>query len=256
MPAGSRQRHRYLPLSGPALSIVSINIESFSGCKAEILATMANRFDILCMQETHIGPAQHRPTIPGMKLVAETRHRQYGSAVFSRPNLKIEEIWTHTTEGNMETITVALPNVSVTSVYKPPATPFLYTELPERCKRRFHISIGDFNAHSTSWGYENNNQDGDEVETWLESKHLTLIHNAKLPKSFHSARWKRGYNPDLACVSSDIASRTEKEVLDPSPIPSTGQLPSPLDPLSKQPPSHSAGGSTYGKPTGCHSNRR
>ncbi|KAK1884371.1 Exodeoxyribonuclease [Dissostichus eleginoides] len=158
MPAESRQRHRYLPLSGPALSIVSINIEGFSGCKAEILATMANRFDILCMQETHIGPAQHRPTIPGMKLVAETRHRQYGSAVFSRPNLKIEEIWTHTTEGNMETITVALPNVSVTSVYKPPATPFLYTELPERCKRRFHISIGDFNAHSISWGYENNNK--------------------------------------------------------------------------------------------------
>ncbi|KAK5935111.1 hypothetical protein CgunFtcFv8_020501 [Champsocephalus gunnari] len=88
---------------------------------------------------------------------------------------------------------------------------------PQRCKRRFHISICDFNAHSTSWGYENNNQDGDEVETWLESKHLTLIHNAKLPKSFHSARWKRGYNPDLACVSSDIASRTEKKVLDPIP---------------------------------------
>ncbi|KAI4825603.1 hypothetical protein KUCAC02_021283 [Chaenocephalus aceratus] len=164
MPAGSRQRHRYLPLSGPALSIVSINIEGFSGCKAEILATMANRFDILCMQETHIG-LQNTTYHPWNELVAETRHRQYGSAVFSRPNLKIEEVGTHTTEGNMKTITVALPNVSVTSVYKPPATPFLYTELPERCKRRFHISIGDFNAHSTSRGYENNNQDGDEVET-------------------------------------------------------------------------------------------
>ena len=104
MPAGSRQRHRHLPLPGPALSIVSINIEGFSRCKAEIMATMANRFDLLCMQETHISPAQHRPVIPGMKLVAEIRHRQYGSAVFSRPNLKIEEVWTHTTEGNIETI--------------------------------------------------------------------------------------------------------------------------------------------------------
>ncbi|KAK5918431.1 hypothetical protein CgunFtcFv8_003197 [Champsocephalus gunnari] len=41
----------------------------------------------------------------------------------------------------------------------------------------------------------------------------------EVPKFFHIARWKRGYNPDFACVSSDIASRTEKEVLDPIPIP-------------------------------------
>ncbi|KAL7379523.1 hypothetical protein ABVT39_000762 [Epinephelus coioides] len=74
--------------------------------------------------------------------------------------------------------------------------------------RRYHISIGDFNSHSTLWGYEVNDRDGDEVETWLESKHLTLIHDAKLPKSFNSARWKRGYNPDL------VSSRAVKEVLD------------------------------------------
>ncbi|KAJ8371111.1 hypothetical protein SKAU_G00111390 [Synaphobranchus kaupii] len=208
---------RHLRPSGPALSIASINIEGFSRCKADILATVVKHFDIVCMQETHIGPAQHRPALPGMKLVAETRHRQYGSAVFSRPNLTIEEVCTHTTEGQMETITVALPNVSVTSVYKPPKSPFSHTELPDRCKRKFQISIGDFNAHGTSWGYKENNQDGDAVETWLESKHLTLIHDAKLPKSFHSARWKQGYNPDLVCVSSELASRAVKEVLDPIP---------------------------------------
>ncbi|XP_032874732.1 5-hydroxytryptamine receptor 7-like [Amblyraja radiata] len=211
------KRHRHSPSSGPALSIASINIEGFSRCKADILATAAKRFDIVCMQETHTGPTQHRPAIPGMKLVAEIRHRQYGSAVFSRPNLAIEEVCTHTTEGQMGTITVALPNISVTSVYKPPQSPFLHSELPDRCKRKYHISIGDFNAHSSLWGYEVNNQDGDEVETWLESKHLTLIHDSKLPKSFHSARWKRGYNPDLVCVSSELSSRAVKEVLDPIP---------------------------------------
>ncbi|KAJ8373455.1 hypothetical protein SKAU_G00040350 [Synaphobranchus kaupii] len=174
---------RHLRPSGPALSIASINIEGFSRCKADILATVVKHFDIVCMQETHIGPAQHRPALPGMKLVAETRHRQYGSAVFSRPNLTIEEVCTHTTEGQMETITVALPNVSVTSVYKPPKSPFSHTELPDRCKRKFQISIGDFNAHGTSWGYKENNQDGDAVETWLD----------------------------------ELASRAVKEVLDPIP---------------------------------------
>ncbi|CAM4735392.1 unnamed protein product [Leuciscus chuanchicus] len=65
------------PPLGPALSIASINIEGFSRRKADI-ATVVRRFDIVCMQETHIGPAQHRPAITGMKLVAQIRHRQYG----------------------------------------------------------------------------------------------------------------------------------------------------------------------------------
>ena len=37
---------------------------------------------------------------------------QYGSAILSKPNLKLEEVWTQTMEVHMETITVALPNVS------------------------------------------------------------------------------------------------------------------------------------------------
>ena len=41
-----------------------------------------------------------------------------------------------------------------------------------------------------------------------------MIHNAKLLKSFNSARWKRGYNPDLIYVSESIANMCWKSVME------------------------------------------
>ena len=55
------------------------------------------------------------------------------------------------------------------------------------------------------------------MEAWGEASIFSLIHDAKLPKSFDSARWKRGYNPDVAVVSTGIASMCHRGVLDPIP---------------------------------------
>ena len=55
------------------------------------------------------------------------------------------------------------------------------------------------------------------MKAWAEASNFSLIHGAKLPMSFESARWKRGYNPDVACVSTRIASMCQRGVLDPIP---------------------------------------
>ena len=57
-----------------------------------------------------------------------------------------------------------------------------------------HIVIGDFNSHITSWGYDTTDNHGESVVQWADSCDLTLIYDAKLPKSFNRARWKKGYN--------------------------------------------------------------
>ena len=44
-----------------------------------------------------------------------------------------------------------------------------------------------------------------------------LIHEAKLPKSFNSARWKKGYDPDLIFASGSIAIMCKKSIMDPIP---------------------------------------
>lgn len=82
------------------------------------------------------------------------------------------------------------------------------------------IVIGDFNSHSTQWGYADNNTDG---EIWAENNQLNLIHDAKQPESFNSGHWKAGYNPDIAFASHTIAGLCKKLVLEP--LPRTKHLP-------------------------------
>ncbi|XP_011670579.1 uncharacterized protein LOC115921287 [Strongylocentrotus purpuratus] len=80
-----------------------------------------------------------------------------------------------------------------------------------------NVVIGDFNSHSTTWGYREMNEDGELVETWADANQLSLIHDAKLPASFNSPRWRRGHNPDRIFTSTRIAIQCEKVVLDPIP---------------------------------------
>jgi len=41
---------------------------------------------------------------------------------------------------------------------------------------------------------------------------LTLIHDSKLPCSFNSGRWHKGYNPDLVFVTDRISAMCVKEI--------------------------------------------
>ena len=86
------------------------------------MSTFAHGYDIVCMQDTHIGPEHCRPSMHGMKLIAETRHRTYGSAVYAKPTLNIEEAHTEVTDSQIELIIVSQAKITITSVYKPPAS--------------------------------------------------------------------------------------------------------------------------------------
>ena len=151
-----------------------------------------------------------------MVLATERPHRQYGSAIFVKASSTIEAT-SVSEDDNIEVLTIELSSVVVTSVYKPPAADYKFPHSALHVQKKPHIIIGDFNSHSTQWGYKETNKDGEAVEEWMDINQLSLIHDPKLPSSFHSARWRRGYNPDLAIVTSNIAGLCQKIMMDPIP---------------------------------------
>ena len=50
------------------------------------------------------------------------------------------------------------------------------------------LTVGDFNSHSTSWGYEERHRRGDEVEDWQIKNNLLLLHDPEDPPTFLSRR--------------------------------------------------------------------
>ena len=128
-----------------------------------------------------------------MNLVIKLPHPKYGSAIYSKTGLVVKSAATSHSK-QTEILTIEVGNCTITSVYKPPTIDNYDTK----------IVLGDFNSHSTTWGYLENDQNGENVENWAEAEGLSLIHDPKLPLSFNSGRWKKSYNPDLIFVSDKI----------------------------------------------------
>ena len=111
-----------------------------------------------------------------MSLAAERPHNKYGSAVFIRDDLKVMGI-SICEEDDVQLITIELCNAIIQSVYKPPKKQFILPPLQQANKP--HVVIGDFNSHTTLWGYSTTGTDDEAVEQWAESSNLSLIHDAR-----------------------------------------------------------------------------
>lgn len=146
-----------------------------------------HKCDILLVQETHRGMTGHRPKISGMELAIERPHDRYGSAIFVRPGLSITSA-ALTDINNVEILTIRTPHYSVTFVYKPPDADFPFNEPVNFTYDQINLVTGDFNCHSEAWGYDQTNENGEQLESWTDTNDLQLIHDPKLPTSFNSGR--------------------------------------------------------------------
>ena len=176
--------------------VISFNAEGLSATKAELLANL--NADILCLQETHKDSIL--PRIPDMHLIISHLSPIHGSVIYARNKAIIQNSRDLSARG-LEILQVDTEHINIISAYKPPPTPFVWPQINQPDGKAVLI-LGDFNSHNTIWSYDQNDHNGEAVEEWALAGDLTLLHDAKDDVSFQSARWRRGYNPDLAFVSS------------------------------------------------------
>jgi len=79
------------------------------------------------INETHRGSNHKSPKINGMRLMEEKLHCKYDRALFVKPELDI--ISTEITDNdNIEIMIINLKLCTITSINKPPGTPFTFKE--------------------------------------------------------------------------------------------------------------------------------
>ena len=79
-------------------------------------------------------------------------------------------------------------------------------------KDKHCIVVGDFNSHSPSWGYPEQDARGEEVEDWQTDMNLLLLNDPDDPPTYYSRSWMTTSTPDLAFATEEIALKTTREV--------------------------------------------
>ena len=96
------------------------------------------------------------------------------------------------------------------SIYSPPRNSPNFDYLNNINKS---ILIGEFNAHSPTWGYSDINAAEREIEDLLQTKPVELIFKKDDAGTFLHYNGSTT-SPDLLIVSSDISHSTERKIID------------------------------------------
>lgn len=214
---GSSKSHLTRNL-GSSIRICQLNIEGISKSKSQYLSKFLidNEIDVAIIQETHTANEQElkqRGTVYGFTIIGATYHRSHGIATYIRNSIENAELISEDIEFGIHRLVIDLGGMKIINIYKPPTIKWQNNVLPIYSHPA--VYAGDFNSHHGNWGYASNDECGTMLSEWAETANLHLVFDAKGRKTFQSARWKRGYNPDLCFVSGDNANK---------PVPITRQV--------------------------------
>ena len=169
---------------------------------------------VACIQETHLNP-NHRLSVRGYTSFRMDREGHKGGVlILVKNNIAVLEEYKVDTNQQSEIngvkIRIEEKEMKIYNIYSPQDKELSLQTLDitgEDC-----LVIGDMNSHSTSWGYEENDRRGDEVEDWQIETDLLLLNDPEDPPTYFSRRWLTTTSPDIAFATENIASKTSRIV--------------------------------------------
>ena len=188
--------------------MLQLNVEGLTKAKINVIEHLAQKYNptAILLQETHASDTS-RLKICGYRLAADTKSNIYGAASFVRNGSKWKIAATCPDDSILNWTAVEVEGTTVINVYKPPVSALNKSDIPifpPPC-----IYAGDFNCHSTAWGYQATSSNGSALEDWASIADVTLLHDPHQPDSFRYGRWNTTSNPDLAFanVTSTLPQR-------------------------------------------------
>ena len=136
-----------------------------------------NLSTVILLQETNVTNPDVL-NIPGYRLAEYTSSIVHGVASFVQCPTKWRYTASSTFAEEVEWVTTEVEGVNITNVYKPPVTRLCLDSIPRY--QQPCIYAGDFNCHSTTWGYGSTNTDGTTLEHWASNTdvHCYMILNS------------------------------------------------------------------------------
>ena len=197
------------------VSVLQLNVEGLTKAKINVIEQLlqTHKATVVLLQETHAKDSSYLK-IPGFTLAAHTVSEIHGIATFVKSTHSWKALVSCPSDSPVEWTATLVEEVTIINIYKPPSFRLQPNTLPifsAPC-----IYAGDFNSHSTSWGYSSTNPDGFALEDWSSTAGVQLLFDPKQPDSFHSCRWNTTSNPDLAFVNFQGPS-PHRIILDPFP---------------------------------------
>ena len=172
-----------------------------------------------CIQESHLQPhPKHgcRFIVRGYQTFKQDRQNgpKGGVVTLVKNNITATEVEINTGDkAEMIGVNLHLQNKTITvfNCYCPPRKEHVLHAIviTNNC-----IVLGDFNSHSPSWGYTDQDARGEEVEDWHASMNLLILNDPEDPPTFYSRVWRTTSTPDLAFATEDIARQTIRHVQD------------------------------------------
>ena len=175
------------------VTLLQLNVEGLTKAKINVLTHLAQAHAVtaILLQETHYKDRSHLKIL-GYTLTACTEIEVYGTATFVKHHARWSAIAVCPENSLLEWTSTEVEGVTIINVHKPPSVKMDTTGLPYFSRPCMYV--GDFNCHSTTWGYRSTNASGKALEDWASASGLNLLHD-QATRQFPLPQMKHRHKP-------------------------------------------------------------